>query len=205
MASRQSSSHNSDSNSSQSSDSNSNSNTNSNSKAIALPTPTDALRVQTIPKTFRSSKKKASVKRKRDGAADAGTSNAADDEKEEKPAGRSWVWLHFKKFEKPQFAIKDGKKVQTCVKERAKCNYCGTDLACDSYGNGTSSLRRHIQEVCKKYPGKVDLESGQQVLSTGGTKELVMVKWSQEACREAACKMIVMDELTFSFIERPGF
>ncbi|KAM5551467.1 hypothetical protein ABKV19_026350 [Rosa sericea] len=203
MASLQNSSHSSDSNSSQSFDSN------SNSKAIALPTPTVASRVQTIPKTFKSSKRKAGVKRKHGEAAAAGPSNVGDDEneeaKEEKPAGRSWVWLHFKKIEKPQFEIKDGKKVKTCVKQRAKCNYCETDLACDSYGNGTSSLRRHIQEVCKKYPGRVDLESGQHVLSTGGTKELVMVKWSQEACREAACKMIVMDELPFSFIERPGF
>ncbi|XP_024177937.1 zinc finger BED domain-containing protein RICESLEEPER 4-like [Rosa chinensis] len=204
MASTLQSSHSSDSNSSQSSD--------SNSKVIALPTPTDASRVQTIPKTFKSSKRKGAEKRKcgeATGAAIDGASNARDngnaEEKEEKYAGRSWVWLHFKKIEKPHFEIKDGKKVQTCVKERAKCNYCGTDLACDSYGNGTSSLRRHILEVCKKYLGRVDLESGQQVLSTGGTKELVMQKWTQEACREAACKMIVMDELPFSFIERPGF
>ncbi|CAM8982292.1 unnamed protein product [Rhodiola kirilowii] len=104
--------------------------------------------------------------------------------------------------------MKNGKRVQTHEVVRAKCNYCAKDLACDTYENGTSSLQRHIDNVCKKYPGRVKINDGQQKLtSTGrtGAKELVIVKWSEQGCREAAVKMIVMDELPFSFIEKEGF
>ncbi|KAL9671048.1 hypothetical protein QQ045_008611 [Rhodiola kirilowii] len=126
----------------------------------------------------------------------------------EKPDGRSWVWGHFKKIKKPVYGMKNGKRVQTHEVVRAKCNYCAKDFACDTYGNGTSTLQRYIDNVCKKYPGRVKINDGQQKLtSTGrsGAKELVTVKWSDQGCREAAVKMIVMDELPFSFIEKEGF
>ncbi|CAM8881649.1 unnamed protein product [Rhodiola kirilowii] len=126
----------------------------------------------------------------------------------EKPDGRSWVWGHFKKIKKPVYEKKNGKRVQTHEVVRAKCNYCAKDFSCDTYGNGTSTLHRHIDNVCKKYPGRVKINDGQQKLtSTGrsGAKELVTVKWSDQGCREAAVKMIVMDELPFSFIEKEGF
>lgn len=42
-----------------------------------------------------------------------------------------------------------------------------------------STLRRHIQDVCKLYLGRLDLEKGQQVFSTG-CKDLVMPKWTHE-------------------------
>ena len=60
---------------------------------------------------------------------------------------RSWVWEHFIKIDKPIFEIIDKKQVQVSTQKRTKCNYCSTDLACDSYGNGTSTLRRHIKDV----------------------------------------------------------
>ncbi|CAM8915967.1 unnamed protein product [Rhodiola kirilowii] len=126
----------------------------------------------------------------------------------EKRDGRSWVWGHFKKIKKPVYETKNGKRMQTNEVVRAKCNYCAKDFACDSYGNGTSTLKRHIDNVCKKYSGRVKINDGQQKLtSTGrsGAKELVTVKWSDQGCREAVVKMIVMDELSFSFIEKEGF
>ncbi|KAL9685649.1 hypothetical protein QQ045_023100 [Rhodiola kirilowii] len=126
----------------------------------------------------------------------------------EKRDGRSWVWGYFKKIKKSVYEMKNGKRVQTNEVVRAKCNYCAKDFACDSYGNGTSTLKRHIDNVCKKYSGRVKINDGQQKLtSTGrsGAKELVTVKWSDQGCREAVVKMIVMDELSFSFIEKEGF
>ncbi|CAM8929371.1 unnamed protein product [Rhodiola kirilowii] len=126
----------------------------------------------------------------------------------EKPDGRSWVWGHFKKIKKPVYEMKNGKSVQTHEVVRAKCNYCAKDFSCNTYGNGTSTLQRHIDNVCKKYPGRVKINDGQQKLtSTGrsGAKELVTVKLSDQGCREAAVKMIVMDELPFSFIAKEGF
>ncbi|CAM8886096.1 unnamed protein product [Rhodiola kirilowii] len=116
------------------------------------------------------------------------------DEACEKRDGRSWVWEHLKKFKKPVYEMRNGKRVQTDEVVRAKCNYCDKDFACNTYGNGTSTLKRHIENACKKYPGRVKINDAQQKL-----------EWSEQGCREAAVKMIVMDELPFSFIEKEGF
>ncbi|CAM8990745.1 unnamed protein product [Rhodiola kirilowii] len=153
-------------------------------------------------------KRSSSVALQKGGEAEQLGEEAEAPEAAEKPAGRSWVWAHFKKIKKPVYEMKNGKKLQTHEVVRAKCNYCDTDFACNTYGNGTSSLLRHIDHVCKKYPGRVKINDGQQKLtSTGrsGAKKLVTVKWSEQGCREAAVKMIVMDELPFSFIEKEGF
>jgi hypothetical protein len=147
----------------------------------------------TIPPKFKAKKPKIKAKRKLLEAVASSTSKE-----------RSWVWEHFSKFDKPIMEIIDKKPIQVGIQKRAKCNYCSTDLACDSYGNGSSTLRRHIEDVCKMYPGRLDLDKGQQVFSSG-CKDLVMTKWSQEACKQAAVEMIVIDELPFSFIEREGF
>ncbi|KAL6218911.1 hypothetical protein ACLB2K_012118 [Fragaria x ananassa] len=119
---------------------------------------------------------------------------------DESPAGRSYVWLHFRKIKKTFYGMKDGKRVVVDEIERAQCIHCESDFACDSHSNGTSTLKRHIEIVCKHYPGRVDIEGEQQ--DTRGTKDLVMEKWTQQGCREAAVKMIVMDELPFSHIEK---
>ncbi|CAM8975317.1 unnamed protein product [Rhodiola kirilowii] len=129
------------------------------------------------------------------------------DEACEKRDGRSWVWDHLKKFKKPVYEMRNGKRVQTDEVVRAKCNYCDKDFACNTYGNGASTLKRHIENACKKYPGRVKINDVQQkLISTGRTeaKQLGIVKWSEQGCREAAVKMIVMDELPFSFIEKEG-
>ncbi|PRQ45867.1 putative transcription factor/ chromatin remodeling BED-type(Zn) family [Rosa chinensis] len=124
---------------------------------------------------------------------------------------RSEVWLHFERIEKPVFETVDGKMQQVRTITCAQCKYCSTDLACDSYENGTSSLRRHIQDVCKKYPGRADIEKGQTLLGSdgsvgvGGESSLAVKLWSQDRCRVAVVEMIVMDELPFSVIERKGF
>ncbi|XP_024164489.1 zinc finger BED domain-containing protein RICESLEEPER 2-like [Rosa chinensis] len=92
--------------------------------------------------------------------------------------------------------------------KQAQCKYCPTHLACNPYDNGTSSLRKHIEIVCKGYPDRVKVESRQQVLTNDGKRgqgSLVYVNWSQDNCIEAATHMIVVDELPFSFIEKPGF
>lgn len=62
----------------------------------------------------------------------------------------------------------DGKQVEVGTRKRAKCNYC--------YGNGTSTLRRHLEDLCKIYPGRVDLEKGRQVFTSSDNKAVVMTK-----------------------------
>ncbi|XP_004297912.1 PREDICTED: uncharacterized protein LOC101305258 [Fragaria vesca subsp. vesca] len=154
--------------------------------------------VQRIPKK----RKRCGVRRERDEAIE-GDEDDVDIEIDENPAERSYVWLHFRKIKKTFYGMKDGKRVVVDEIERAQCVHCETNFACDSHSNGTITLERHIEIVCKHYPGRVDIEGDQQV--TGGTKELVMGKWTQQGCREAAVKMIVMDELPYSHIEKEGF
>lgn len=71
---------------------------------------------------------------------------------------KSWVWDHFEKFKKPIFETIDGKEHQVGHEQRAKCKYCLTDIKFDSLFNGTSALRRHIENVYKLYLGRADLE-----------------------------------------------
>lgn len=121
---------------------------------------------------------------------------------------RSWVWMHFTKEEHPLTEIVDGKEEVVGHTTRAQCKYCNTHLAANSNANGTSSLIKHIEQSCKGYPGRDDEEKGQTHLSRDGQDDSSAVgfrHWSKDACVEAATVMIVMDELPFSAIERPGF
>lgn len=54
-----------------------------------------------------------------------------------KIAPRSTVWQHFTR-------LPDNDK-------KCKYNYCGNEFECDTVGYGTSTLRTHYQERCKKY------------------------------------------------------
>jgi len=49
--------------------------------------------------------------------------------------------------------------------------------------------------------GKSEITLTQDV----GSDEVVARGFSQEACRRATVKMIVLDELPFSIVENPGF
>ncbi|XP_040374590.1 zinc finger BED domain-containing protein RICESLEEPER 1-like [Rosa chinensis] len=121
---------------------------------------------------------------------------------------RSDVWDHFTKVDHPLIETVDGVEKVVGNTKRAQCKYCLTHLACNPYDNGTSSLRKRIETVCKGYPGRVKVESGQQVLTSDGKRgqgSLVSVNWSQDNYIEAATHMIVVDELPFRFIEKPGF
>ncbi|KAM6545744.1 hypothetical protein CsatB_026480 [Cannabis sativa] len=101
-------------------------------------------------------------------------------------------------------------------KPRAACNYCGIDYAANTKLNGTSTLRNHIENQCKKYPLSVRVEDKKQKLlsltkKSGGedTEEcassLVAVSWSKEGARQSLAKYIILDELPFIHVEGEGF
>ncbi|KAK9942541.1 hypothetical protein M0R45_008201 [Rubus argutus] len=117
---------------------------------------------------------------------------------------RSWVWEHFSKEDHPIIEKVDGNDGYVGHTRRAQCKYCTTHLACNSSSNGTSALKKHLEQVCKGYPDRTEIDKGQTHLATDG-KDATVVHWTQENCITAATEMIVMDELRFSFIERPGF
>ena len=66
---------------------------------------------------------------------------------------KSEVWDHFEKYEEVVESVKeDGSKYAT-TKKRDRCKYCSISYTADSIRNWTSNLRKHIENLCKKYPG----------------------------------------------------
>ncbi|XP_010530487.1 PREDICTED: zinc finger BED domain-containing protein RICESLEEPER 2-like [Tarenaya hassleriana] len=108
-------------------------------------------------------------------------------------AKRSKVWDHFTELHNNP--------------EKCSCNYCGAVLSGAS-SSGTSSLKSHIVNTCKVYKKLVE-NGSQKVLvhdkQEDGDTKLIAVGFSQEACRRATIKMVIMDELPFAFVEGAGF
>ena len=97
----------------------------------------------------------------------------------------SVVWDHFTK-------VSDSKK-----NEKAKCNYCGSEYACGS------NLLHHIRTQCKMFPGRGDKKQKTLCFNMmkGEGNSLVTHKFDPEEIREYVARMIVKDELPFSFVE----
>ncbi|XP_015387386.2 uncharacterized protein LOC107177689 [Citrus sinensis] len=117
-----------------------------------------------------------------------------DDGKKRKIPLRSNGWAHFTKL--------------PCG-NKGKCHHCRKIFAANR-GN-TTNLKNHLDR-CRSYESvKVEGDPKQQVLfrQKGKDKDDGVVKlsggFSQEACRMALVKMIVNDELPFSFVEAEGF
>ena len=120
---------------------------------------------------------------------------------------KSWVQEHFTPKTKHLFKKEDGKEVQVGHTRRAKCKYCSTDFASDSTKNGTSTLQKHLEQHCDHYPGSVkNLGNDQNHFAVNiKGKDVVVTHWTQENCTKAVVEMIVIDEMPFSAIEKPGF
>ncbi|WJX09507.1 cellulase [Trifolium repens] len=77
----------------------------------------------------------------------------------------------------------------------------------NSHKNGTSNLANHLRMQCKKFPK--DRDPSQTVLSfqdsKGSGTEVVAVQFDSELCRQALARMLIVDELPFSFVENEGF
>lgn len=105
----------------------------------------------------------------------------------------SSMWDHFTKLE-----------VSANVGARCKCNYCDKDYACATNNCGTSTLWKHLRNQCNKYPYK-EQQKGQTTLTLvsasdekgGNANNFVTTLFSQQACRTACAKMIIIDELHF--------
>jgi len=120
-----------------------------------------------------------------------------DSKKRKKSQKKSPVWDHFK-------IIKSGDPNEP----RCKCIYCGATYACDSRRHGTSSMKVHIEKQCKKYPYR-NQDKRQKTLSfqtnTETGSSLVAIGFNKEHSRKALAKMVIVDELSFRFVEGEGF
>ncbi|KAL4281262.1 hypothetical protein GQ457_03G008280 [Hibiscus cannabinus] len=111
-----------------------------------------------------------------------------------------------------------GKKTVEATSERgdayhAECIYCHQKISCAS-SNGTNAMKRHTSR-CKKAPFNVDTKQtildfeSKTKCNADGTIETVSVPklwhFDQDEIRKALARMVVVDELPFSFVEREGF
>ncbi|XP_072060642.1 zinc finger BED domain-containing protein RICESLEEPER 2-like [Arachis hypogaea] len=110
---------------------------------------------------------------------------------------RSWTWEHFTRDPKSNPSH-----------PRAKCNWCGASYACDSHRNGTTNMRYHLLNQCKKFPRESG-DPSQTILTFQQKKEgegvFTAVTFDAEMCRNALARMIIVDELPFKFVEGEGF
>ncbi|KAF2297384.1 hypothetical protein GH714_022594 [Hevea brasiliensis] len=107
---------------------------------------------------------------------------------------RSTVWDHFTKFKTDNGDTK------------GKCNYCNKEFCCDPKRNGTTALRNHMN-TCKKHPHAIETRQALLDLQPnsnnveGEVGTLTTWKYDENAIREALVSMIIIDELTFKFVE----
>ncbi|KAL4282107.1 hypothetical protein GQ457_03G007700 [Hibiscus cannabinus] len=112
---------------------------------------------------------------------------------------KSVVWDHFKEVEGDAY--------------HAECIYCHQKISCAS-SNGTNAMKRHTSR-CKKAPFNVDTKQtildfeSKTKCNADGTIETFSVPklwhFDQDEIRKALARMVVVDELPFSFVEREGF
>ncbi|KAL4556060.1 hypothetical protein LXL04_038700 [Taraxacum kok-saghyz] len=111
---------------------------------------------------------------------------------------RSIGWDHFVKY-----TDKDGST-------RARCKYCpNKTFACDSTNNGTSNLLRNYK-ACTMNPDNVMRQTVLKLQSNttnghDGEGTLTCWRYDQDAIRTSLAHMLIIDELSFRFIEKEGF
>ncbi|XP_077251023.1 uncharacterized protein LOC143890275 [Tasmannia lanceolata] len=110
---------------------------------------------------------------------------------------RSDVWDHYITFV-------DGEG-----EHKSRCRYCEKEFHSDPRRNETSALKTHISS-CKKFPPNINTKQTQlnyqpikgQEGDSSGT--LTNWKFDQEAIRNALARMIIVDDLSFKFVENEG-
>ena len=94
-------------------------------------------------------------------------------------------------------------KVKRCDPKypRAVCKHYRTTYACDLKNNGTTNLKRHL-EKCKKYANQLE-DNGEG--DEYSENSLMATSFTQENCRTIIACMVILDELSFKFVESEEF
>ncbi|XP_070034462.1 zinc finger BED domain-containing protein DAYSLEEPER-like [Nicotiana tomentosiformis] len=106
---------------------------------------------------------------------------------------RSIVWDHFTEIITSEGTTK------------AKCDYCFIEYSFKTK-DGTSTLLSHMFK-CPKRPAIVDKKQSNLGFKSVSGGDVVVVAWKfdQEECRKTLCRMVIVDKLPFSFVEKEGF
>ncbi|CAL8988529.1 unnamed protein product [Prunus brigantina] len=88
------------------------------------------------------------------------------------------------------------------VEKRAKCKYCSATYASDTKKNGTSNMWKHLNKQCLQYPYR-HKDKNTRMLAFDASKgnALVSRNFNKDDCLDACIRMVVRDELPFSFVE----
>lgn len=92
---------------------------------------------------------------------------------------------------------------------RAECNFCPKTFAADPNINGTKNVRKHWFS-CPKNPANIKKETQTKLIlehvdDKPGQGKLRNWVLNVSELREALCYMVIIDELPFRFVEKPGF
>ncbi|KAI5313276.1 hypothetical protein L3X38_042450 [Prunus dulcis] len=116
------------------------------------------------------------------------------------------VWEHFEKHDLVlNLKGVDGTKRKE-VEKRAKCKYCSATYASDTEKKGTSNMWKHLNKQCLQYPYR-HKDKNTRTLAFDASKgnALVSRNFNKDDCLDACIRMVVRDELPFSFVEGEGF
>ena len=110
---------------------------------------------------------------------------------------RSRAWNHF------------SLRTDSDGNEKGVCNYCKKEYFADTKEHGTTSMLTHISK-CPKMPYNIDITQSRlsfQPMIGGNKGDVVVVPWKfdQEDCRKSLCRLVIIDELPFRFVEKEGF
>ncbi|XP_020426538.1 zinc finger BED domain-containing protein DAYSLEEPER [Prunus persica] len=116
------------------------------------------------------------------------------------------VWEHFEKYDLVlDLKGVDGTKTKE-VEKRAECKYCSATYASDTKKNGTNNMWKHLKKQCLQYPYRhKDKNTWTLAFDASKGNALVSRNFNKDDCLDACIRMVVRDELPFSFVEGEGF
>ena len=92
------------------------------------------------------------------------------------------------------------------LKEKKLKKGCSATYASDTKKNGTSNMWKHLNKQCLQYPYR-HKDKNTRTLAFDASKgnALVSRNFNKDDCLDACIRMVVRDELPFSFVEGEGF
>ena len=110
---------------------------------------------------------------------------------QKKRKNTSMIWDHFTKC----FEYSDDDD------PHAKCNYCDMEYVCHPRRNGNSTMRMHLKHYCKTI--LINLKAIKYDIAQ--TKLVNYKIFTIKNTRRLIAEMIIIDELSFRFVENEGF
>ncbi|KAL5825603.1 hypothetical protein ACOSQ3_021666 [Xanthoceras sorbifolium] len=104
-------------------------------------------------------------------------------------------WKHFRPYEE-----------HGTGRLRSRCNYCPQTYVCDTGGNGSTKLASEgPKQMCLLQLKQIQVSSLAIKDESGNRSSIGLGCFNKEETRKALAKMLIVDELSFRFVEKPSF